>query len=515
MITSADQSQISAKGISAETILYQLSTFENGFPFVDIVKPAVIGDGIICFSENQINELINVFNIEAPKNEMLKFVPASGAATRMFKDLFAFREKHVGEISEDEISKQSANPSSVVYLMENIEKLACYDDLKSVMQKNKIDLVECLKKRDYNTIIDFMLNENGLDYARLPKGLLKFHRYDDFNRTSIEEHLVEGAHYAGKPDSSVEVHFTISSEHKEKIIKHISDVMPVYEKLFDVNFKITYSEQKPSTDTIAVDMNNQPFRDSNGELVFRPAGHGSLIENLNDLKADIVFIKNIDNVVPDSIKPETYRYKKAIGGFLLSLKRKIHEYLNNLEQKKYDEKIISEISGFVKNELEIILKDEFDILSLEDKAKTLHRILNRPLRICGMVKNEGEPGGGPFWVRDSKGKVSLQIVESSQINLNDETQNKLFRSSTHFNPVDIVCALRDHKGKNFHLPEYVDNQTGFISFKSKDGAEIKALELPGLWNGAMADWITLFVEVPIITFNPVKTINDLLRKQHQ
>ncbi len=511
MLTPNDRIQIQNKGITPELIEMQIKSFETGFPFINLNKPAVIGDGILRFSEAEIEKYIALYDSESTTIDRLKFVPASGAATRMFKEMFSFMENPDAADNDD----TESNPNSPMYLMKNIHKLACFESLVKVLKKNNLDIYELITRKDFHTITDFILSEKGLGYSQLPKGLLEFHKYADNARTSIEEHLVEGAQYAVKPDRSVDIHFTISPEHRAKIIRHISDIMPVYEKLFDVNFKITYSEQKPSTDTIAVDMENKPFREKDGSLVFRPGGHGALIENLNDIKANIVFIKNIDNVVPDKYKQETYKYKKLLGGLLLSLKKKISEYLEVLEKGNLTSDTLNTILRFAKNDLMISPELFEGNHSESDLTKLLFEKLNRPIRLCGMVKNEGEPGGGPFWVMSNNGEKSLQIVESSQVDMKNSKQKEIFSSGSHFNPVDLVCSLRNYKGENFNLLNYIDYSTGFISEKSKDGRALKAIELPGLWNGAMANWITLFVEVPVITFNPVKTINDLLREQHQ
>ena len=364
-------------------------------------------------------------------------------------------------------------------------------------------------------VIDHLVNKSGLDYGSLPKGLLKFHKYNNVSRCALEEHLVEAGHYAKSKDKIAKVHFTVSPEHMERFTGEVEKVRSQYEKELNVKFDISYSIQKPSTDTIAVDMDNKPFREADNTILFRPGGHGALIENLNEIEGDIVFIKNIDNVVPDRLKPETILYKKAIGGLLLKLQSQIFAYLNKMEKSSLVTSEIGNISNFARKKLNITFSETFSDLSEKKKQDYLFAQLNRPIRICGMVKNEGEPGGGPFWVKNTKGEISLQIVESSQIDVNNPGQKDIMQASTHFNPVDLVCGLSNYKGEQFDLHHYIDPETGFISIKSKNGKNLKAQELPGLWNGAMADWITLFVEVPIITFNPVKTVNDLLRDQHQ
>ena len=366
----------------------------------------------------------------------------------------------------------------------------------------------------YKEVAANLLNAAGLNYGALPKGLLKFHKYENGTRTPLEEHLVEGALYAAGKNGKVNVHFTVSPEHKDLFRALVEEKVKDYSSRYNVDYCVTFSEQKPSTDTIAADMDNHPFRDEKGKLLFRPGGHGALIENLNDLDADIVFIKNIDNVVPDRLKDDTVLYKKLIAGVLVTLQKQAFEYLELLDSGKYTREQVEEIIRFVQQKL---FCRRADIKDMEDGDLVLYlkKKLNRPMRVCGMVKNVGEPGGGPFLAYNADGTVSLQILESSQIDMNDPEKKAMFEKGTHFNPVDLVCALRDYKGRKFNLPDYVDKSTGFISRKSKNGKDLKALELPGLWNGAMSDWNTVFVEVPLSTFNPVKTVNDLLRPQHQ
>jgi len=343
----------------------------------------------------------------------------------------------------------------------------------------------------------------------LPKGLLKFHKYKTKSRTAIEEHWVEGASYAKHPSGTVKVHFTISPDHEQEFIKLLNNSIKEYESSLGVKLEINYSFQKPSTDVLAVDLLNEPFRDHDGSMVFRPGGHGALLENLNDCNSDLIFIKNIDNVVPDRIKSETIFYKKALAGVILSYRDRIFEYLRKLESDS-SEILINEVVNFIQEELHYFgLKEAHS-----DYKAYLISILNRPIRACGMVKNEGEPGGGPFWVKDKRGNISLQIVESSQVDMENPEQKLCFAHATHFNPVDIVCMVRNYKGEKFRLPDFRDPDTGFITIKSRDGKSLKAQELPGLWNGSMAYWNTFFVEVPLITFNPVKTVNDLLRSNH-
>ena len=441
----------------------------------------------------------------ADNHRIVKFVPASGAASRMFKNLFEFLDAEYDEPTTDFEKK----------FFDNITRFAFYDALNDacvVLYGNTID--DLMDEGNYKEVVAALLGEDGLNYGNLPKGLLQFHTYEDQVRTAMEEHLAEGALYAGNAARDVNVHFTVSHDHLALFQDLVEQVREEYEREYNVRYHISFSEQKPSTDTIAADMDNKPFRDSDGSLLFRPGGHGALIENLNDIDADVIFVKNIDNVVPDRLKDETVRYKKIIGGVLISLKKQIDAYMAQLKSGNYTAADLQSMVAF----LEKSLYNRNDAVATLDEAQLVAYLLkkfDRPVRVCGMVKNVGEPGGGPFLAYNQDGTVSLQILESSQIDMNNAEAKAFFEKGTHFNPVDLVCAVRNDKGEKYNLPEYVDKNTGFISYKSKSGKELKALELPGLWNGAMSDWNTLFVEVPIATFNPVKTVNDLLREQHQ
>ena len=507
--------QIKEKGIGLEEIERQLKCFREGFPYIVLIDSATIENNGITIIDDQKNaSLCKFFDHQLNARSIIKFVPASGAASRMFKSLFSFMEKYDGSEKAYQSYLDDKSFNSVYKFIADLHKFAFYDDLKETMRMLGVDIENCITAHDYNTIIDFLLTDKGLSYASLPKGLLKFHCYTYGSRTAFEEHFVEAANYAKDVNGVANIHFTLSPEHIEKFKRLFQEVINSYEKNLEVKFKISYSIQKPSTDTIAVDLNNQPFYEPDGSLLFRPGGHGALIENLNEINGDIIFIKNIDNIVPDRLKDKTIKYKKVIGGLLIELQEKIWRYLKILENGNISEDIISEMILFASTRLQISF-NFVESISLDEKVKHIFTKLNRPIRICGMVKNVGEPGGGPFWTINKQGEYSLQIVESSQIDMNDIKQKNIFESSPHFNPVDLVCGVKDYKGTNFNLMNFTDPDTGFISIKSKDGRELKALELPGLWNGAMADWITIFVEVPIITFNPVKTVNDLLRDEHQ
>lgn len=504
MISKADQALLSKKGISAEQVAEQLKTFKTGFPFLKIEAAATIEKGVLAPSQNEVDNYLNVWDSYcAQGNAILKFVPASGAASRMFKDLFAFLSAEY-DVPTTDFEKN---------FFANIEKFAFYSDLDAVCRKNKAMTVkELVEKGQYKDVVFNLLDFTGMNYGTLPKGLLKFHNYDCCSRTSAEEHFVEGALYAAT-DGVVKLHFTVSPNHKALFEELVAERKSHYEEKFGVRYDITFSEQKQCTDTIAVDAENAPFRE-NGALVFRPGGHGALIENLNDIDADVIFIKNIDNVVPDRLKADTVTYKKLLAGILVDTQKKVFEYLNLIDSGKYTHEQVEEMIHFLQNVLQC---RNAEIKDMEDCDLVLYlrKKFNRPMRVCGMVKNVGEPGGGPFLAYNQDGTVSLQILESSQIDMNNAAAKAMFENGTHFNPVDLVCAVKDYKGNKFNLPAFVDKNTGFISHKSKNGRELKAMELPGLWNGAMSDWNTIFVEVPLVTFNPVKTVNDLLREVHQ
>lgn len=508
MFSEKDKSQIENRGSQIETIQSQIINFKNGFPYLRINDAASVEKGIIRLTEEDLakNGLLYEEKVSGGIKP-LKFIPASGAASRMFKSLFEALKAFENGNSEKIIFAK--NKTAEEYT-ENFEKFAFATQIQKSIQKEK-------KEKNSKNQIDFLLNTKGLNYGSLPKGLLKFHSYKNGARTPFEEHLVEGAKYAKDSNGNASLHFTVSSEHQPLFEKLIVKIKEDYEKELNITFVISFSRQKPSTDTIAVDLNNKPFRENNGNLLFRPGGHGALIENLNDLDADIIFIKNIDNVVPDRLKQPTIDYKKALAGVLLKYQQKLFFYQKELNEKHHvalDNAFLAEASNFLENTLNTKPATNQYYTEKEELFHYLKEKLNRPLRVCGMVKNEGEPGGGPFWAINNDGTVSLQIVENSQIDQKSIQQQNIVKNATHFNPVDLVCAIKNYKGKKFDLTQFTDPATGFISKKSKDGKELKAQELPGLWNGAMSNWNTLFVEVPIGTFNPVKTVNDLLREQH-
>ena len=505
MLSERDLMQIADKGISEKQIENQLNEFKTGFPFLRLEAAASVERGIVATTAESRDKYEKCWEqFKAAGNKVVKFVPASGAASRMFKDMFAFVDAEYDKPTTDFEKKY----------FDNIEKFAFYDELNEACLKNEgKDIPTLLADGNFKAVASQMLRPEGLNYGQLPKGLLLFHKYAEGPRTPMEEHLVEAALYAAS-NGEAHIHFTVSHEHMPLFRQKVADKADFYAKKYGVKYDISFSEQKPSTDTVAANPDNTPFRNADGSLLFRPGGHGALIENLNEIDADVIFIKNIDNVVPDRLKDETITYKQVIAGVLVSLQQKAFEYLRLLEAGTYNHDKLEEIIRFVQQDL---CCRKADIKELEDADLVIYlrEKLNRPMRVCGVVKNVGEPGGGPFLTYNQDGTVSLQILESSQIDKNNTEYMEMFTKGTHFNPVDLVCAVKDYKGQPFNLPDFVDRTTGFISSKSKNGKELKALELPGLWNGAMSNWNTVFVEVPLGTFNPVKTVNDLLREQHQ
>ena len=505
MLSQQDLKQLAQKGISEQQIERQLNEFKTGFPFLRLEAAAAIGRGIMAPTEAERKQYVEAWQqYKSEGRRVVKFVPASGAASRMFKDMFAFVDADYDVPTTDFEKKY----------FDNIEKFAFYAELDAVCQKNcGKGIKELMAAGDYKAVAAQMLKAEGLNYGQLPKGLLLFHNYPEGPRTPMEEHLVEGALYAAS-NGEAHVHFTVSHEHMELFRQKVAQKADQYAKKYGIKYDITFSEQKPSTDTVAANPDGTPFRNDDGSLLFRPGGHGALIENLNEIEADVIFVKNIDNVVPDRLKADTVEWKQVIAGVLVCLQQKAFEYLRLLDTGKYTHEQIEEMIRFVQQDL-CCRKQDIKELEDADLVIYLRKKLNRPMRVCGVVKNVGEPGGGPFLTYNQDGTVSLQILESSQIDKSNKEYMEMFTKGTHFNPVDLVCAVRDYKGQPFDLPKYVDPTTGFISQKSKSGKELQALELPGLWNGAMSDWSTIFVEVPLSTFNPVKTVNDLLRDQHQ
>lgn len=506
MLREEDLALLEQKGISEKQVEEQLKRFATGFPYLKIMDAARVGNGITKLTEDEEDKAIARWKLYLENGgEVCKFVPASGAASRMFKALFEF-------VDGDTDTPKAG--SDVEKLIADIDKMAFIADLNEATVKLHGITVAELKQAGRNKdIIAAIIKPEGLNYGNLPKGLLKFHSYPEGSRTPLEEQMTEGAQTAANSLGTVNLHFTVSANHRKLFEEKIKEVIDEVSSRRGVKFNVTLSEQKPATDTIAANPDNTPFMED-GHLLFRPGGHGALIENLNDMESAVVFIKNIDNVVPDSRRDATVRYKQVLAGYLIELHDAIRKYLAELATGDYTRGHLQEMLAFMHDKLSITDRS-IDGLNDTAVAMYIHEKLSRPLRVCGMVRNEGEPGGGPFIAFNPDGSASPQILESNQIDPANEEYRRMVQGATHFNPVDLVCYIKDVHGKNFDLTKYVDPATGFISSKSSHGKELRAMELPGLWNGAMSDWNTAFVEVPIATFNPVKTVNDLLRPAHQ
>ena len=510
MFDDKDRRQIENHGTTVEEVANQLARFEKGAPFLRLMGPCTKSDGIVVINKKEAGRYLEMFGPAREQGRAMKFVPASGAASRMFK----FLHEAYATLGENK------NPEDPAFdkFIENLNKFAFYGDLEKILAKNDFELGDLLQKKDYRTILDYLLYDKGLNLSARPKGLIPFHmEYEEKGslepspQLPVRDHFLEARAYTRDTESRVRVHFTISPEHEEGFKSAQESILQSFPHLEPL---IAFSFQDPATDTIAADANNQPFRNEDGSLVFRPGGHGALIKNLEKLEGDIVFIKNVDNVLPDWLKKYRIPYKGVIGGLLVDTQRQIFEYLQLLENGNISHFQCEVILNFIENRLGLKPMG-LEEMEPEKAARKLFDLLNRPLRVCCMVRNEGQPGGGPFWVEEADGTLRVQIVEAAQIDKNDPEQAEILANATHFNPVDIVCGLRDYKGQPFDLDRFVDPDTYFISSKSKDGKELKALELPGLWNGAMARWNTVFVDMPLILFNPVKTVNDLLKPEHQ
>ncbi|MDG3583060.1 DUF4301 family protein [Galbibacter pacificus] len=513
-LTEADKKQMQKKGISESQVTEQIETFKRGIPYVNLLAAATIDHGIHQFSDAEKEKYISLFEKQKDTLNLLKFVPASGAATRMFKALFQFLNNYnpANETINAYVNREKADIIRTFFI--GVEKFPFYEAvIKRFVEKHPdfLNLPDHFQKYYF---IKILLDKDEFDYGSSPKGLLPFHKYKTHPATAFEEHMYEAALY-DESKGTANLHFTISKEHNNDFDDEMEKIKKRVEEKTGVSFKTSFSFQKESTDTIAVDMENEPFRLESGEILFRPGGHGALIENLNEQDADIIFVKNIDNVVVYKYKHEVAEYKKILAGKLLEIQSKVFEYAKLLDNEEPSEAKIEEIKDFLKNNLNVHVKPDVDKYKEIYQIEFLKEKLNAPIRICGMVKNEGEPGGGPFWIKDEDGNISLQIVESPQIDGNNKFQKDILNNATHFNPVDIVCSTKNYKGEKYNLLDYINKQQAFITTKTKDGKELKALELPGLWNGGMAFWNTIFVEVPLTTFNPVKTVVDLLKPAHQ
>jgi hypothetical protein len=502
MFSEKEIEQIEQRGSEVKEVEKQIENFVNGFPYLAANRAASVGDGILKFGEEEVEHYQNLYKEKSIAKKIIKFVPASGAASRMFKELFAFLEDRDFD----------GNKATQAFIS-GLQNFAFYKQLVSGLASKGVDIQDALENKNYAVIVNELLATEGLDYGSLPKGLLKFHKYEGKVRTPVEEHFSEGASYAVSAGNTVHLHFTVSPEHQSKFEQHVGEIKSFYEKLTGVTYDISFSQQKKATDTIAVDMENKPFVDG-GEILFRPAGHGALLANMDDLDGDVVFIKNIDNVVPDQLKESTIQYKQVIGGLMIELQDKIFELTEKLIVGVGNGHIV-EAEEFLTSKINLNLPETYGSFGVDEKVQYLLSKLDRPVRICGMVKNTGEPGGGPFWVFDEDGTEAIQIGETAQIDLSNPTQAEMLKNSTHFSPTDLVCGIKDRNGKKYELMKHRDPKTGFITSKSKSGRDLKAQELPGLWNGSMANWNSVMVEVPLSTFNPVKSVNDLLKPAHQ
>jgi hypothetical protein len=499
----ADIDEIHREGLSVERVKEQIALFVRGVSHVQLNRPCTVLDGIEIIPPQDEERLIARYDQAAAGGRCLKFVPASGAASRMFKEWFRAFD-HPWKYSE----------AAAISFAEKLVYYPFFDDLRKTIFKSGEDIDFLMEEKKYGDILAYILTSRGLQYGQLPKALLKFHKYPEGSRTSLEEHLVEAALYVTDARRISRLHITVSPEHRQPVEAFLKEVLPVYEGLFALTYEIGLSFQETATNTIAVDMENRPLRSEDGKLCFRPGGHGALMKNLNEIDGDVIFLKNIDNVAPDRVKAVTVRYKKVLAGLLLKLQEESFRYLECLAGGRIAGEDVRAIDDFCRDKLHIVFPRDYRQWTLEKKKKIWREKLDRPIRVCGVVRNEGEPGGGPFWVEEADGAQSLQIVEEMQVDQQSARQKSLWQGATHFNPVDLVCGVRDYLGRKFDLKRFVDPGAVSMSIKSEKGRDIKALELPGLWNGSMAKWNTVFVEVPIETFNPVKTVADLLRPQH-
>ncbi|MEE8124951.1 MAG: DUF4301 family protein [Nitrospirales bacterium] len=512
MLTPQDILEIEKRGISVSQVENQLQRLRQGIPPIKIIRPCRLNDGIIQLHPNQFSYYQQQFEKVRQAERFSKFIPASGAATRMFKDLLQFLQERSSPGSGS-IQGQGL-PLAIEQMWKHLQDFPFISDLETHFQRKGQDFLQLCQSQDMITLLQTLLLTPGLGYADLPKALLPFHRYPNGPRTSLEEHVHEAFRYLADSPGTVKIHLTVSPQYEDIAKAKLQQIQNTSGKS-EVRFDLTISIQKPSTDTVALDSGNQPFRTDEGRLLFRPGGHGALLDNLNDIQGDIVFISNIDNVTPDYLKDPIVDGRTRLGGYLLAVQEQVFHHLQELSNAPEKDTIIQETGNFVQQDLQHQLSPSYWSLSPSERWTFLKQLLHRPIRVCGVVPNTGDPGGGPFWVEHADGTCSRQIVEQSQIAPQSESQQHLFASGTHFNPVDMVCAIRDYQGKPFNLFEFMDPETGFMALKSYQGRPLKALEWPGLWNGGMAHWLTLFVEIPRSTFNPVKTFLDWLHPNHQ
>ena len=513
-LSDKDIEYIKNNASTVEKVKAQIELIKKGVAYSNLKRVASIGDGILKMNPEQKTHYIDVFEKRRDSLSLVKFVPASGAATRMFKFLFNFLKKY--NIEEGSINSyiNKFKDNDIKVFIVGLEKLPFFEEVVHKIHEilpNFNDLNYDEKRLEF---IKTMLDEDRLNYSAYPKGLLPFHRYKEHVATAFEEHLFEAAMYASS-NKKAHLHFTISEEHAHNFDKEFRFIEEDVEDRTNTKFNISFSYQRKYTETIALTDNNELCRKNDGTILFRPAGHGALLENLNELKYDLVFIKNIDNVTVLKLNEESSSYKKMLAGILLEVQEKVFQFLLQLENEDFSEDGLNIIVDFLSENLNIVMSSEYHRYSKKFKIDYIKDKLNRPIRVCGMVKNEGEPGGGPFWVLDDRGKMSLQIVEFAQIDMKNPAQKELVSCAQYFNPTDMVCSFKDYKGQWFNLEEFVDEKAVFVTSKTYNGEHIQTLELPGLWNGSMAYWNSIFVEIPLLTFNPVKTVNDLLKAPHQ
>lgn len=504
LLRKEDRAQLAARGMTEEQVLRQLHTYRKGTPFPRLLRPCAVGDGIVRLNSSDLPRLIQSFRAAQAEGRVMKFVPASGAATRMFRPLLEIQQG--GDLLHSPQAQR---------FFQNLTRFPFYPELLARMGKEQLIPEKLTGPEGRAKVLAVLIEPQGLNYADIPKALLPFHRYGRKVRTPLEEHLSEAVTYTRDCHGVARIHFTVSPGQRERFEKFLQSVTDQIEQASDTRLKVEISEQDPRTDIIAVDPQNRPFREDDGRLHFRPGGHGALLQNLNQLNGDVVFIKNIDNVVPESRRAESNRFKAVLGGVLVETRQRIFDFLRRISGEQGDRSALQEAEEFARQTLAAVVPAEIAGASEEVRRSWLAGFLNRPLRVCGMVKNQGEPGGGPFWIDHPTAGHIIQIVEAAQINHEDPLQEQTWKSSTHFNPTDMVCSLRDYQGNPFDLTRFADPEMGFIAHKSWRGRQLKALELPGLWNGSMAFWNNIFVEIPIETFNPVKTVFDLLRPEHQ
>ncbi|MFV9549805.1 DUF4301 family protein [Algibacter sp. PT7-4] len=514
MFSDKDIQQIKSKGITIEQVSAQVSRLKNGMTFSNLVAAATIGKGIESYDTKETQEFLKLYEAKQSQLSIVKFVPASGAATRMFKFLFQFLNNFNPLKENIATYAERKNDALITLFTENLEKFPFYKEVNARVKKENPDFDTLPEAEKHLLFVKTMLDAKGLNYSFLPKGLLPFHKYRNAVKTAFEEHLFESTLYASS-NGKANLHFTVSKNHQLYFSNELSRIREAIEEKTNTTFNVSFSYQNEATETVALKADNDVFRKEDGTILFRPAGHGALIENLNTLNNDIIFIKNIDNIVVSNLNENVSNYKKLLAGVLIEAQEKVFTYLNKLDTGNLDDTDFKVIALFLRYRLNVPIHEGFDDYTPKEKIIYLKERLNRPIRVCGMVKNQGEPGGGPFWVKDDKGNVSLQIVEFAQINFSKKNQQSIVYKATHFNPTDLVCGVKNYKGEKFDLSKYIDPEAAFITTKTQNGVDIDALELPGLWNGSMAYWNSIFVEVPLETFNPVKTVNDLLKPVHQ